>query len=392
MKILYVVSRPLEINTSSSIRNRATIMGLVECGHNVDLITTQPDYNHLAYDDSITLENVNIKYLKLGGMQSAARVGRRFKALEPLKRLAVKIMNSHNIYDNLQGIVKYSNEIDVEKYDLIISSSDPKSSHLFVDKAIKNRHFRGKWIQIWGDPFLADITLSAKSKKKDIYREEERLLSLCDKVVYVSKMTLEAQKKLYPNCKNKMVYVPIPYLREIIQPIRDYDSISEIKLAYCGDYNSNVRNILPLYNAVLHSNERLELFVCGNSDLRLESSNNIKIMGRQSYETVERIESEADILVHVSNLSGSQIPGKIYQYSGTNKPILFILDGETDKLKKQFDKYKRYYFTLNKETSIESTIKRIIKERPLCNPVPDFSRNRIAKEVISGGVIAHGKK
>ena len=47
MKILYVVSRPLEINTSASIRNRATIEGLVELGHNVNIITTEPDENIL---------------------------------------------------------------------------------------------------------------------------------------------------------------------------------------------------------------------------------------------------------------------------------------------------------------------------------------------------------
>ena len=46
MKILYVVSRPLEINTSASIRNRATIEGLVELGHNVNIITTEPDEKH----------------------------------------------------------------------------------------------------------------------------------------------------------------------------------------------------------------------------------------------------------------------------------------------------------------------------------------------------------
>ena len=53
MKILYVVSRPLEINSSSSISNRAIIGGLLELGHEVDLVTTQPDKNHINYDNSI---------------------------------------------------------------------------------------------------------------------------------------------------------------------------------------------------------------------------------------------------------------------------------------------------------------------------------------------------
>ena len=79
MKIIYVVSRPLEINTSASIRNRATIEGLVELGHSVNIITTKPDPKHINYDSSINSPNIETTYLKLGGVQTVAKVGRRFR-------------------------------------------------------------------------------------------------------------------------------------------------------------------------------------------------------------------------------------------------------------------------------------------------------------------------
>lgn len=383
MKILYVVSRPLEINTSASIRNRATIMGLVENGNQVTLLTTEPDSNHIAYDNSEKLNDVDIKYIKLNGIQSAARIGRKFKFLSPLKRIVINYMDSHNIYDNLKGIVDHIAEVDINKFDLVISSSDPKSSHLFVEKAKEYWKYQGKWIQIWGDPFYADITLDNKSKKKKIYSEEHRLLGSCDKVVYVSKMTLKAQMDLYPEFASKMVYIPTPYLKTIDNKSEDISSKSCVNIAYCGDYASNVRNITPLVSAVSNMSDKVRLTVCGNSDIQLATSEQINILKRQPYKKVMEIEKKANILVHLSNLYGSQIPGKIFQYSGSYKPILFILDGEKEEIRQQFEKYNRYYFSENNASDIMQTIEKIIRENKKFEPVEDFSKEQVAKNIIS---------
>ena len=64
-------------------------------------------------------------------------------------------------------------------------------------------------------------------------------------------------------------------------------------------------------------------------------------------------------LVHLCNLKGGQIPGKIYHYSSTTKPILFILDGtkkEQGIIKDFFNKYNRYYFCNNDEEDIKNSL------------------------------------
>ena len=64
------------------------------------------------------------------------------------------------------------------------------------------------------------------------------------------------------------------------------------------------------------------------------------------------------------NLKGGQIPGKIYQYSATNKKILFILDGsesEISVLENYFKKFNRYIFCKNNVVDIEFAIKEIEK-------------------------------
>ncbi len=326
MRILYVVSRPLEINTSASIRNKASIKGLLELGHQVDLITTTFDINHTNFDPSLKQDGLEIKYISLKGIQGVAKIGRKYKLLSPIKKFLYSSLSRIEVYDNLRGIINHVSEVDLDKkYDLIISSSDPKSSHLFVSKLLENNSdLKGiPWFQIWRI-FLTDITRNGAIMSRRIKKQELMLLNRATKIIYVSKLTQIEQQKIYPENSEKMVYIPVPYLNSVEYPEINLSS-KQLTFLYCGDYNSTVRNLKPLYDALKNTNHKL--IICGNTDLKLEESEQIKIYPRVEYSKVKELEAKADVLVHLSNKQGNQIPGKIYQYSGTNKPILFILDG-----------------------------------------------------------------
>ena len=387
MKILYVVARPLEINTSASVRNRATILGLLENGHDVEILTTAPDSKHSAYDKNMGLsDTVPTTYIHLTGVQSLSRFGHRLKLLKSLRHLAYRFLMKHEIYDNLKSMANHTRAVSLKTrhYDLIISSSDPKSSHLFVSTLLQQQgsYFHGKWIQIWGDPFAGDITLKAKNKVGLIRKEEHRLLLQADKVVYVSELTKIAQQEMYPDCAEKMFSYPIPYMEERITSTRDLQTAEQIRLVYCGDYVSTTRNIMPLYEAVRQM-PNVSLTVCGLSDLHLANCENIRVLPRTSYDKVCRLEDEADILVHLSNLRGSQIPGKIYQYSGTNKPILFILDGDTSALLGCFSPYARFTFTENTTGAIENTLEWAKHDTTKYAPLSNFNKLHIAEQIVS---------
>lgn len=387
MKILYIVSRPVEINTSASIRNLATILGLIENGNELTVISAVPDTNHPSYDDSITLEGVaHTHYIKVGGTQNIAKFTRSISFLSPIRTFAYKIIRRHEIYDNLKVLAERIAEekIDIGSYDYIISSSDPKSSHLCAYNLITSgkQSFNGKWIQIWGDPFLGDITANySKSITKKIRIEEEKLLNKADSIIYVSEMTRRQQAKLYKQFAHKMTTLPIPYLNKKESIVNDKKISKTVKLSYCGDYISKVRNIMPLYSAV-HNEDNIILTIAGMSDLKLETDSRIQVFSRVSKIKVDEVEQNADILIHLSNIKGSQIPGKIYQYSGTDKPILFILDGDKRRLRDQFEKYNRYVFCDNSEEAILYSIKKIISENKHYIPLSAFSRTEVAKRII----------
>ena len=383
-KILFIVSRPLEINTSASIRNKSMIEGLIQNGHTVELVTAEPNIHHAAYDESLSIDDINTIRIAMNNVQKLAGLGGKNKLFLKLKSLAYRWMTRHEVYDHLKSLVHHTDRVNLAEgqYDYIISSSDPKSSHLFALKLLEQQKtgFNGKWIQIWGDPFLADITQTSKNKRV-IKREEQRLLQSADYVFYVSKLTLVQQKKLYPMAATKMRYTPIPYVRENITKNRRLSNETTVELAYCGDYSPAVRNIRPLYTAV-NNTHNLHLVICGGSNSPLNSTDAVHVTGRVPYSVTREIEDKVDILVFLANRSGAQIPGKVYQYAGTNKPVLFILDGEAQALRSQFEHYGRFVFVDNSAESILQGIEEIIDANKAYVPLNAFSKEFIMEDFL----------
>ena len=92
---------------------------------------------------------------------------------------------------------------------MVLSLSTPATSHLLASKLLSSRHvIADHWIQVWEDPWYSDVV--GFTKKDEIFREEKRLLSKAERVCYVSPLTLENQKKLYPESAKKMFWVPLP--------------------------------------------------------------------------------------------------------------------------------------------------------------------------------------
>lgn len=383
MQILYIVSRPLEINSSASLRNINTINGLDDLGHQVTVFTAHPDARHPQYAKADL--NPNVLAFSASAPSVTKTVSAKFSRvplLNKLRSFIYKLYSKKNVYDSWKHVL-HDSFLDThcfDNYDLIISSSDPKSSHLVAEKIVCS--CQKPWIQIWGDPFSGDITNQNAKMEGLRKKEEHRLISKADKVVYLSELTaLEMQEK-YPDCKNKISFMPRPYRLAKVTESRDFAG-QGLKLSYCGDYNSNVRNIKPLYDAVICSGD--ELVICGNSDAKLSSTEKISVSGRVSADQVDAIETDADVLVHISNLSGTQIPGKVYNYSATNKPILFVLDGDCEKIRTCFKPYNRYVFCGNHTEEIISGINAIRRGETgvTCAPVKEFMYHTVLENLLN---------
>ena len=245
----------------------------------------------------------------------------------------------------------------MEDYDYIISSSDSKSSHFIAKKLLDINKVTIPWIQIWGDPWEDDIGLNELNflLKYRIRRNEKKLLERASKIFYLSPLTAGKISKNFPSISNKVFTLLRSYLKTI-------DTIND-KDTYIFSYTGTItnRNIDNLINSIEKYNKenskKIELNFYGvnekDSKQTILAKDFIKVFKRVSFEEVLEVYKKSDVLVYIDNLYNStQIPGKIYDYFGTNKVILSLY--ETDKSKQFLEKFNRVeLIENNKEFNVE---------------------------------------
>jgi hypothetical protein len=379
MKILMVKLSPIESIDSATIRTLALTRGLIGQQCVIDYLAIPTSSNHVISGDEYLFQSINVIRSKSNSRYEAVikNNGSFKKRIVDLLR---KIYHILSLYDYTYSISKDINISILKntKYDLIISSSDPKTSHIAVKKLIEQGLSYKKWIQYWGDPMALDITNKSIYPKWYIAKIEKNLISKADKIVYVSPFTLEEQKKLFPCMADKMCFLPIPYINEKIYAKTNNDKYI---VGYFGAYESNVRDIMPLYKAGLKLKDIIKLNIVGNSDIFLQTTENINIYPRGN---ISEFEKNADLLVCVLNKKGTQIPGKLYHSAATNKPVLVIIDGDnTGEMKQYLESFNRFVVCENKEANIVTAISCIISNNKHYSPSPQFSADTIARSFLN---------
>lgn len=376
MKILVINGDCIQRNSSANLCHLAYIKGLVDAGYDVSLLSAEgrdytldsdmkipPEvkqytycgmtfYEKISQKKNVIQNSSKIKNITESGKSKKGAFG---TVIRKAKDFILYLYGVHGIYSKFYKKAQSFNSD--EYYDYILSLSTPVVSHLLAYRLLKTEHIKGrKWIQIWEDPWYSDAYGCANNKR--IFYEEKKILSLAEYICYVSPLTLKKQQKLYPESAKKMYWQPLPqYYRE---SQTEYKMFDHNVYGYFGDYDPLVRNLKPFYKAALRAN--IEVNICGNpSGLFLEQKK-IHIHPRLTLSELKPIEEKTNVLIFLCNQRGGQIPGKIYQYSATNKVILFIMDGTSEEkkvLKEFFGSFNRYIFCENTEESIFEAIEKI---------------------------------
>ncbi len=405
MKVLYVTGSCLTRNTSANMSHNAFVQGLLENGCELDILSAAESW---GMEDSalpvwekaryFTYPSVSVQdrlRLSLRGKAPAPasapaapgtadapkRPGAKAVIRQLLKKAFYRVFRPDPLYplekEWLKNAVKFNSE---EHYDLVVSNSSPAASHCLVEKLREKGRLRfDRWIQIWEDPWSHDLY---GHYPPAIEEEEHRLLRAASEIAYVSPLTLMYQKQYFPDCADKMFCIPLPALR--YESDAAQDRTNELSFGYFGDYYSAARDLRPFYEAVVAAGCRA--YIYGDTDLHLERSEKVEISPRVTLDRLKAVQEKASVLVHLSNLRGGQIPGKIYHYSVTSKPILFILDGskeEKEALLRFFSQYDRYCFCDNSVNNIRLTMERIAQENRMYAPVKDFYPENIVKQLLA---------
>ena len=381
MNILYVTLSPIHFNTSATLRNRAIIQGLFELGHTIDVLTIQAndnkEYKDTTFDDSSIH---SIHFLPISQTYTALKPTSANKSIKSivfkwLKSLYYKLtIHDYTILVAKKAQLKH---VRLSHYDLVISSSDPKSSHVVVKKLLKQGLTTHQWIQYWGDPLTLDITNQVIYPKVILKKIERLLISSANKVVYVSPFTFENQKTLFPSLAPRFMFSPIPYLKPKVYATESPKYI----FGYFGDYHAHVRNITTFFTTA--SKLRHQSIVAGNSHQPL-SLPYIDVLQRVPSNQLEQLEANCEVLVCVLNLKGSQLPGKLYHYAATDKPIVVVLDGENQqKMVEYLESFDRFILVNNQEEAIQKLMEYKPWHNQVYTPSHLLSAKVIAQNIIS---------
>ena len=389
MKILFVTSSPLEANTSVMISNIALLEGFKSLGHEITFISFKSYDNKKLNTECFK----GVKLIRIEPNQFYARLIKdsdNSSLKKNIKRIIMKytrlIYHNISLYDNYKNAIKNLGTIELdEDYDLMISFSDPKSSHLLGLKIYNDNKNKIKtWFQHWGDPMTIDITRKSKLPAVYVEKQEEMILEKANKVIYVSPFTCAKQIEMFPVLKEKIKFIPLAYRNENKHTCENIIEKDEIVFGYYGSSNSRVRNIIPLYKAFEDIQDK-SLKIVGDTDLELLNTNNITIHSkRKSPNDIEIEEKNTDILIVLGNKIGTQIPGKIFYYAGTNKPILVILESTQKELWEYLSKLNRFILCENNKGAIRNKILNIRSEiiPEQLKPLDDFAPRKIAMDII----------
>ena len=367
--------------SSSCKRTLGLLNGLMELGYAVDFLTVDTEGDSGNREELSFLKGINVipawttKFNSTSIIQFKGFKGKVLRTLADIYHLF--FIHGHTYQYAKQ--VKISS-LSQTRYNYIISVSDPKTSHIALKSLINQGLSSDKIIEYWGDPLYGDVSLKTIYPNKIIKKIEYNLLSSAQRIVYTSPFTLEQEKSIFPNLSDRMSFVPTANLKESY-----YNPYTEetIRVGYFGDYYSQYRNIIPLYQSFLSESSavsNIRLTIVGDSDLTLKSTKRIKVLQRQK---IDKLQAETDILVCVLNNHGTQIPGKLYYNAGTNLPVLVILDGEhQNEIKKYLDGFDRFICCDNNVDSISKNIEDIAHRKPTYKPSPFLSPKIIASKII----------
>ena len=401
MKILVINGECIQTNTSANLCHLAYIRGLLSAGHDVTLLSADgrdyqldpsmvipPEVTHYTYYGVSLYEKLSLRKKEAApAAVTMAAPGQstetaKTRLIKKAKAFVLSLYGVHGIYATfVRKAQKFRSQ---EEFDYVLSISTPVTSHLIAHNLLNAGHIKGKhWIQIWEDPWCSDAYGFNGAEK--VRKEEARILSFADKVCYVSPLTLENQKRFYPESAHKMYWQPLPFYYKAEET--DPSGCNHNRYGYFGDYAPVARNLEPFYEAAKQTG--IEVNICGNPSNLFASTEQIHIYPRLTLDKLKPIEDRTNVLIFLCNRKGGQIPGKIYQYSATNKTILFIMDGTEEEqtvLREYFGKFNRYVFCQNTVEDISRAIRMIesgdlgeVENRPLDNFNPTITIENILK-------------
>lgn len=351
-KLLFVSSGLMTSSTSAAIRNRRLVGELVKY-FDVYVIDVSPRGSLISHE----IKGAH-GFLLQSGVYSTENIGfpeekyALFRIRQWLKSFVRCIVPDKYFIELL--LYDFSSVFsDVPAFDVVLTSSDPKGIHACLFNSSFRKRYMGsgtKVIEYWGDPWYGDINFHTNGMTRYL---EKKIFSRADDVVFNSLATYSEKAD---GCKGiSRFHFLSRGVESNVNELPDmlYWHFDSVKLLYAGDYFSVSRNLSPLINAV--NGLDVSLSVVGDGDFSGPAPANVKFSGRVDPGAVRCLMCDTDVLIVLLNRTGGQIPGKLYDYASSDRPVIVLYDDE--RLLEHIPFCDRFVFVKNEESTIHEFFK-----------------------------------
>lgn len=345
---------------------------LAEAGWEIDVLTTRPLSWYPWYDQGLLdLIPCRVNVIRaFPGIYQSSVVRRRWERVQARKlrgpdlvgtltegrdtdyrdrmarllgRLDIRLSVAWKIPDEAIGWVPYAlwearRLVRAHRYSVVASSSTPFSSHLVGWAA--SRWASVPWVGDLSDPYaLSPIGQRPRWRRSlDRLIEQACLTNMEAVVVPTERMKLD-YLYYYPRLDLEKVHViPYGFAEELFTSVQPERS-PKFRVVHTGHFYPDIRDPRPFFDALtqVRDLESLEVLLVGDLPdqyLRYLAQAGltevVHHIGFQPRERVTALQMGAAILMLLGNRGGVQLPGKVFDYIASRRPILMIKNDVDD--------------------------------------------------------------
>ena len=364
MKLLIVSLSYPPLNNPQSIRWKNLSELLAKQGINLDIISLKlPFTNTKVKENKISIRRLYspiTSFLLKNFLLSGDKVKKSH-----LKKWLLRFYEFFSLGDAYidWGIrVSYELKRLSPYYDRIILSCEPHVATFlpvfFIDS--------DKIILDLADPPISNYFLNISFFPfKQLHEAIFRLaLRKANKVVFTGYGVKEFYEKKFPFLKGKSFVVTQGFPKDFYNYSLSISNFNSPPVfSFVGNFIKNIREPITLVKVLSKFN--VKFAYVGKEDAWSDYCRKILkskfiFLGRMPHEKALKAQLKSDVLVYLGNKVPYQQSGKIYEYIGSNKPILAIVQNETDDAIKLIEQIKCGLVCRNNETEIFVSIKKIL--------------------------------
>jgi glycosyltransferase involved in cell wall biosynthesis len=219
------------------------------------------------------------------------------------------------------------------KYDFLITSHEPIVDTI-IGLALKSK-LRIKWIADLADPILAPYY---PNFWKPILRKiEKKVLEKAD-LILVTNSFLKKKYAKHAASKDKILIITQGFDLDFLTSKKEISKNGKFTLAYTGSFYKGFREPKFLIEALKRLNFDFEFQLAGRLEDFLSQfepiKQKVKYLGVLPHQEALKVQANSDVLIYLGNKLDAQVPGKFFEYLGSRRPVLCIVQNKEDPVAK----------------------------------------------------------